>query len=399
MIIRREVYLDKLRRYYNKQLIKVITGQRRVGKSYLLKQVKDDIIEKIPGVNIIAIDKEEHEFDGINNHVDLINYVKSKTNPKKLNVLLIDEVQEVDCFEKALRSLLKKDYYDIYCTGSNAQVFSGQLATILSGRQIEIRLHSLSYPEFIMFHKLDNNKDSLYRYIKTGGLPYLIHLPVDDEIVFDYLKNIYATILYRDVIARHNLRDGVFIENMLNFLANNTGNLISANSISNYMKSQNNTKTVAIILNYLAYLQQSYFISAALRYDIQGKKIFESGAKYYFEDMGLRNAIAGYKTDQLGLIIENIVYNHLRFLGFNVYVGKLKNNEVDFVAKKGQQIVYIQVAYLLKDKSTIDREFGNLLAINDNYPKYVVSMDDFPFKSELEGIVHYNLFDFLNLSL
>jgi predicted AAA+ superfamily ATPase len=238
-LIKREKYLNRVRPYFNNKLIKVITGQRRVGKSYLLKQIAQEITIHHPSANIVFIDKERFEFDSIKTYVNLVEHIKKQSVPDT-NYIFIDEVQEIEGFEKALRSLLADGNYDIYCTGSNSHIFSGELATLLSGRQIEIRVHSLSFCEFLQFHKLSKSRESLMRYLKHGGLPYLIHITNEDEMVFDYLRNIYATILYRDIVSRNQIRDIAFLENLLRFLADNTGSIVSATKISAYLKSQNN---------------------------------------------------------------------------------------------------------------------------------------------------------------
>ena len=392
--IRRETYLTRIRPYYDKQLIKVLTGQRRVGKSFLLKQIKDEILLVHPGSNIIFIDKEKHEFDQLSDHTGLISFIK-KNSVSEMNYLFIDEIQEIDSFEKALRSLLSEGNYDIYCTGSNSQVLSGEMATYLSGRQIEIRVHSLSYQEFLSFHSLNNNKNSLSKYLRYGGLPYLIHLPLEDEIIFDYLKNILATILFRDIVHRYQIRDVPFLENLTQFLADNTGSIVSATRISAYMKSQKVSKAVSIIINYINYLENAYIVSNVRRKDVHGKKIFESGNKYYFEDLGLRNVIYGYKPSDISKIIENAVYNHLRIKKYRVNIGKMENLEIDFVAEKNNELIYIQVAYLLGDEKTQKREFGNLAMIRDHYPKYVISMDELPVNVSYKGIKHLSLASFL----
>ena len=395
-LLKREKYLSRVRPYYNKQLIKVITGQRRVGKSYFLKQIAEELKSVNPSGNIIFIDKEKFEFDGIKTYIHLVEYVKKHTS-SETNYVFIDEVQEIEAYEKALRSLLSDGNYDLYCTGSNSKVFSGELATLLSGRQVEIRVHSLSFSEFLQFHKLSKTRESLMRYIKHGGLPYLIHVTAEDEMVFDYLKNIYATILYRDIVSRNQIRDTAFLENLLRYLADNTGSIVSATKISTYLKSQKNSKTTSVIINYIAYLEQAYFVSGAKRQDIQGKKIFESGEKYFFEDIGLRNAIGGYKPTDIAKILENVVYNHLRFWGYSICIGKNLDKEIDFIAQRNGEYIYVQVAYLLSSDSVTEREFGNLLDIRDNYPKYVVTMDDFPAITTYKGIKHIHLIDFLSL--
>ena len=395
-LFKREKYLSRIRPYFNKQLIKVITGQRRVGKSYLLKQISNELAAIKPDGHFIFIDKEKFEFDEIKTYSDLVNYVKERSIPE-FNYVFIDEVQEIEGYEKALRSLLSDGNYDLYCTGSSSRIFSGELATLISGRQIEIRMHSLSFSEFLQFHILDKTRESLMRYLKHGGLPYLIHVEADDEMVFDYLRNIYATILYRDIVSRHKVRDTSFLENLLSYLADNTGSIVSANKISDYLKSQKTNKTASVVINYLSYLEQAYFVTGAKRQDIQGKKIFESGEKYFFEDIGLRNVIGGYKPNDIAKILENVIYNHLCFWGYSVCVGKQNQKEIDFIALRNGEYVYVQVAYLLSTAEVIDREFGNLLSIPDNYPKYVVTMDDFPAITTYKGIKHMHLLDFLSL--
>jgi len=392
--LKRESYLKRIRPYYGQQLIKVITGQRRVGKSYFLRQVKDELHKKYPKANIIYIDLEKLEFDTVRTYSDLYKYVRIKSS-KGLNILMIDEVQEVTEFERALKSLLSDGNFDIYVTGSNSMVFSGEIATYLSGRQVEIRVNSLSFPEFLIFNNLNADDKSLARYLKHGGLPYLRNLPDEDEAVWDYLRNIYATILYRDVISRYEVRDITFLENLTRFLADNTGNITSANNIAGYMKAHKQSKSVSVIISYLKYLEQSYFISKVRRQDVAGKRILSSGEKIYFQDLGLRNILTGYKPADIAKIIENVVYNHLVSQDFRIYTGKAEEREIDFIAEKDNETSYYQVTYKLADQKVVDREFGNLLQINDNYPKYVISMDSFPITASMKGVRHVRLIDFL----
>lgn len=396
IIVKRQTYLEKLKVYYNKPLIKVITGQRRVGKSYLLLQIKEEILSKNPDANILFIDKEKFEFDDIRTYRDLIKYTKSKRS-KAMNYLMIDEVQEIEDFEKALRSLLSDGNFDIYCTGSNSNIFSGKLASLLGGRQIEIRIHGLSFTEFLEFHGFKNNHEALSLYLKYGGLPYLMHLPKNDEVIFDYLKNIYATILYRDVVTRHQIRDTEFLDNLISYLADNTGNIFSANNIASYLKNQKSNKTVSVIINYLDFLEQAYFISSVKRKEIKGKKIFEFGEKVYFEDIGLRNSINGFNPSDMGKTIETVVYNHLCISGYKVFIGKDGEKEIDFIAEKKGDTQYFQVAWKIPSEKVLTREFGNLMKIPDNYPKYVISMDDIPASDSYKGIKHIHLKDFLTL--
>jgi len=394
-MIRRNLYIDAIKPYIGKDLIKVLTGQRRVGKSMILKLLAKEIKAIDNSANFIFIDKEGYEFDYIKTDKELNDYIDSKAKSGN-NYLFIDEVQEIDRFELILRSYNKKDNFDIYCTGSNAKIFSSELATYLSGRQIIFQIGSLNFQEFCLFHNLENNQESLLKYIKYGGLPYLIHLPENDKIRFEYLNNIFSTILMRDVVNRHQIRDPRFLSDLLKFISDNTGSIFSANKISKYLKSQQITKNVSLILNYLSYLEDAYFINKIKKTDVQGKKHFEVGKKYYFEDIGLRNALVGFKMKDIAKIIENIVFLHLKNSGYNINVGYLHDKEIDFVAEKDNEKIYVQATYLLSEQRTIDREFGTLMNIKDNYPKYVVSFDSFSALNTYKGIKHLTLLEFLN---
>ena len=393
----RQNYLEKISPYINKDLIKVVVGQRRVGKSYFLFQIMDKISKEMKNPNLIYINKELYEFDRIKDYKDLLDFINSKKSNRAKNYIFIDEVQDILQFEKALRSLQAEGNFDIYCTGSNARLLSGELASYLSGRYIEIKIFSLSYPEFLYFHKLENNKDSFFKFIKYGGLPYLINLQLEDVIVYDYLKNIYSTILFKDIVARYSIRNVSFLENLVKYIADNTGGMVSAKKISDFLKSQRINISPNIVLNYLSYLVAAFFIFKVQRSEIASKKVFEIGEKYYFEDLGLRHSIVGYKQQDIGKILENLVYIHLLISGYDVTVGKLGNREIDFVCEKGRDKLYVQVAYLITDEKVNEREFGNLLAIKDNYPKIVVSMDEM-IGSEYQGIRHVNIRDFLSES-
>jgi len=394
--IKRPTYLDLIKPYIDKDIIKVLIGQRRVGKSFMLFQIMDEIMSIHKNPNIIYVNKELHDFENIHNHNDLLDYIESKENKKGKKYIFIDEVQDIEGFEKALRSLQAKGGYDIYCTGSNAKLLSGELATYLSGRYIEIKIYSLSFIEFIEFHKLKNDKDSLIKYFKYGGLPYLINLELNDHIIYDYLKNIYAAILFKDIVKRHNVRNINFLENLVRYVAVNTGSLVSSKKISDFLKSQRIQISPQLVLDYLNHLESAFFIFKALRADIISKKIFEIGEKYYFEDLGLRHSIIGYKANDINKILENAVYQHLKISGYHVFVGKSGDKEIDFVCEKSGKKIYVQVTYLLQDEKTVNREFGNLLGIKDNYPKYVVSMDDAMSGSDFKGIEHFHILDFLS---
>jgi hypothetical protein len=391
--IKRSHYLKKIEPFIDQELIKIIVGQRRVGKSYFLYQIMDKIKREKPQAKIIYINKELYKFDSLKNSDDLYNYIKTESQDNK-NYVFIDEIQEIENYEKAVRSLLAEQRFDIYCTGSNASMFSSEFSTLLSGRYIEIKMHSLSYPEFLIFQQLENTPDSLMKYIKYGGLPYLYNLELKDEIVYEYIKNIYNTIVLKDVVSRKNIRNVDLLENLISYLASNCGSIISAKKIADFLKSQKIKIQAKTVGNYLQYLVESYFINKVRRARIRGKKIFEFGEKYYFEDLGLKHSIRRYTQQDIGKVLENMVYNHMKFKGFNINVGKLGDKEVDFVCQKGEQKIYIQVCYLIPDKKVYAREFGNLLKIEDNYPKIVISMDQ-SIGDSYKGIEHLHIRDFL----
>lgn len=393
-IIKRSNYTDKIEPFMRKSIIKALTGQRRVGKSFLLYQLIETIRQEDPAAHIIYINKEDFEFEYMQTAKDLYDYIASKHIDGAYNYIFIDEIQDIAGFEKALRSLLLDEYNDIYITGSNANLLSGELATYLSGRYIEIKVYSLSYPEFLEFHKLNDNTESYDKYCKYGGLPYLINLPLKEETANEYLKSVYNTIVFRDVVARYNLRSTSFLEKLIQFLSENIGNLFSAKGISDYLKSQHSTVSVNQVQNYVTYLTNAFLIHKVPRYDLTGKRIFEIGEKYYFENMGIRNIIVGYRINDRAKLLENIVYNHLLYKGYEVKVGIQGTQEIDFICEKEQEKLYIQVALRLDSEKTVEREYGNLLKIQDNYPKIVISEDEFS-GNTYEGIQHYTIRKFL----
>jgi predicted AAA+ superfamily ATPase len=394
--IKRPLYIDKIKPFIGKQVIKVLTGQRRVGKSYLLLQLIDEIKQLNADANIIYMNIEHHEFDVIRTHTALYEYVATQLKSGVSNFLLIDEVQEVNSFELCLRSLLAECKCDIICTGSNAKMLSGELATTLSGRYVQFPIYTLSYSEFLEFHQLENVNKSLTLYLQLGGMPYLIHTGLEESVVMEYLRNVNSTILLKDVVARENIRNVSFLENLTAFLADNTGSILSALNISKYLKSQMQLVPTQTVLNYLRALTNAYYVHKVQRAEVKGLKIFEVGEKYYFEDLGLRNAIRhfDYRND-VNKLMENVVYLDLKRKGYTVFVGQIGQKEVDFMAEKNGERLYVQVAYMLTDQQTIDREFGNLLLIADNYPKYVVTMDEISAGKDFKGIRQIHLRDFL----
>jgi hypothetical protein len=393
-IIERKAYTSGIEPFMRKPVIKVLTGQRRVGKSYMLFQLIKRILNDDREANIIYINNEDIQFDFIVTAADLVRFIKSKSVSNGLNYIFIDEIQEIPGFEKAVRSLLLDNKNDIYITGSNAKLLSGEFATFLGGRTVETRIYSLSYSEFLQFHKLGDSEDNLEKYFFFGGLPFLINLSLTDEVVFEYLKNIYNTIIYRDVVTRHHLRNTYFLEQLVRFLADNTGSLFSSKSISDFLKSQKVMIPHNQVQAYTGYLSEAFLVNRVLRYDIQGKRIFETGEKYYFEDMGIRNAIIGYRPGDKAKILENIVYNELLFRGYEVNTGWKKDHETDFIATRNNEKTYLQVALTLDSDETIKREFGNLLEIEDNYPKLVITADK-KYRNTVKGVEHKNIRSFL----
>jgi len=373
----RSHYLAKVRPFMDQRMIKVITGQRRVGKSYLLFQLINFIRDKKGGQHFLYINKEDLAFSFIKNAADLNEYVLANKAKHATTYVFIDEIQDIADFGTALRSLLLHDDIDLYCTGSNANLLSGDIAGHLSGRYVEVEVYSLAYAEFLSFHHLEDNDHSLDKFMKYGGLPYLRHLELKDEVVFEYLKNIYNSIVYRDIINRYAVRNTPFLEQLVVFLAAHTGSIFSAKKISDFLKSQRINMAPNQVQTYIQHLVNAFLIHKVARYDLVGKRVFEIGEKYYFENLGIRHGIWGYRLEDRGKIMENVVYKHLLFKGHKVQVGIQGNKEVDFIAEKGGEKMYVQVALSILEPDSMDREFGNLKNIPDNYPKKVVSMQAF----------------------
>lgn len=392
----RQLYIDKIERYLGKETIIVLVGQRRVGKSYMMKMIRDRK-KADDSNNIIFIDKEKREFDYIQSYQDLNDYIGEHFLSDKHNYILIDEIQDIREFERSIRSYRTEPNTDIIITGSNARMLSNELSTLIGGRYKEIYIQSLSYNEFLEFHQLSDNNEALALYIQYGGLPALAKIGLEEDDAREYQMDIYHTVLLKDVIMRNQIRNVPFLENLVRFLADNTGKLISANSISKYMKSQGESIASAAITNYISFLCEAYILHKVNRYDIHGKRIFETNDKFYFEDNGIRNAIAGgTREGDIEKVIENIIYQHLIRLGYQVYVGQLQAGEIDFVCTKpGSERIYVQASYIIYDDATREREFGNLRAIKDNYPKYVISMTPLLTKNDDDGITHLHLRKFL----
>lgn len=400
-LISRKYYADKVDSWLGKGQIIVLVGQRRIGKSFVLKdfmlrhEVETD-------ANIIYIDKEKKDFDFIKNYTDLNDYIDKKFAKEKHNFILIDEIQDIEEWERSVRSYRSEDNTDIIITGSNARMLSSDLSTLLSGRCQEIHVHGLSYSEFLTFHELEDNDDSLSKYLNYGGLPGLRQIGIDnEEHVHDYLQGVLNTVVLKDIIERHNIRNVAFLNKLLQYLADNTGKPTSANNISNYMKSIGTTVSTNVVVDYSSYFEEAYLMKCVQRYDIHGKKILETNGKYYFEDVGIRNLLSGLnsRVKDIEKVLENVVYQHLTQLNFDVRIGQLQAGEVDFVCTKNDIKVYVQVSYLIATEETTEREFGTLSKIKDNYPKYVISLSPLVTRSNYDGIIHLGLREFLKNGL
>ena len=395
VVINRPYYLAKALAFKDSGLIKLFLGQRRVGKSYMLFQVMKELERQNDQVNLVYINKEHPDFRMLNDENSLFDYLAPlKKNGE--NHLFFDEVQEVSGFVNILRGLLATGEWNIWCTGSNAVLLSQDVAGLLSGRVITQEIHPLNYREFLLFHRLGDDRISLEKYMRYGGLPHLIRLNLEDDIVYEYLKGIYATILFKDVVARHGIKNIYFLERLVAFCADSTGSLLSAKKISDFLISQKVNIAPVRVLEYLLFLTHAFFLSRIRRYDLKGKRILEVGEKYYFADLGLRNAIIGYRNNDLSKILENAVMLHMQSQGFQIQIGTLGQKEIDFICERNHERIYIQAALRITDDAVFNREFGNLKLIEDNYPKYVVTFDDFTGNTH-EGIIQVNLKEFLKI--
>ena len=396
---RRNLYLKKIIPFVNKPVIKVITGMRRVGKSYLLKLIIETLsAQKSNGSDqILYINKESLDYDFIKDYKDMHKYVKSSfKSVEGSKYLLVDEIQEIHNWEKAVSSLFSEGDIDIFLTGSNAHLLSSEIATLISGRFVEFPVYTLSFEEFLLFrgkNKKDMNTEFPI-YLKFGGFPAIHHFDFDEEVVYQYISSLYNTILLKDVIKRNNVRNVHLLENITRYVFDNVGNIFSAKKISDYVKSKKMKVGTETIQNYISYILSTFALHKVARYDIKGKRILEIHEKYYLGDIGMRHALLGYKAADISGILENIVYLELKRRGYQIYIGKFGNREIDFIAEKENRKMYIQVTYMLSSPETIEREFSALRSIKDNYPKYVISMDTV-FGNDFEGIRRINLIEFL----
>jgi uncharacterized protein len=401
----REIYLKKISLFLGKPMIKVLTGMRRVGKSTLLAMVRDRLISQgIKPQQIVFINMESLEFGHIKTYLDLDRFIrksfKGVTGPR---TIFIDEIQEIEGWEKAAASLLANKTGDLIISGSNAHLLSSDLATLLTGRYVEIPVFPLGFREFLEFRRpqLSGKEPDIsaefQHFLHYGGLPGIHFLPFEDEAVHPYLSSILNTILLKDVVRRYQIRDVAHLERITGFVLDNCGHIITAKSIADYFKSQRIRITVDTVLNYLEYMSGSYLVNQVKRYAVKGKRQMELYEKYYPGDTGLQMGRTGFRPGDISGVLESVVYLELRRRGYTVSIGDLNGREIDFVAEKSGERLYLQIAYLLADPQTVDREFGNLEKIPDHFPKMVLSLDTY-WGQGRQGVAWKNLVDFLQES-
>ena len=371
--IRRNDYIAQVSSLLGKGEAVVLTGHRRAGKSCILELLSDEL--SADG-HVIYIDMEDPANADLVTFHELSEKIKAGVVEGR-NYVLIDEVQEVEEFEKALRYWVKQDGVDVVVTGSNAAMLSSDIASSFAGRYHRVHVSSLDYREFLQFYGLEDSDNAFSQYLRWGGLPFLYRIPLEDERTrTEYLGSIYDTIFVKDIVRRKNVRNVALLDNLARFVADNSGKVFSANSISKYLKGNSLAVSANTVGEYMDALCDTYMIDRVKRYDIKGKSVFEQQDKYYFEDLGLRNYLCRDKRSlDMEKVLEGAVYLKLKRSGYDVYVGQLNGKEIDFVARRGDELIYVQVALQLSGEETYEREFGNLKLIKDNYPKYVVTMD------------------------
>lgn len=394
----RTIYTEELSKYIDNKLVKIIIGIRRSGKSFLLKLLKNQLEDKgVSTKNIIELNFESMKHFDYRNYKTLYEYIMEKSESLKGKIYLIfDEIQEVSKWENAIRSFLVDLDCDIYLTGSNAHLLSSDLSTYLAGRFIELKIYPLSFKEYLSFNGVEENEveNAFYDYLKYGGFPGLHHLPNDENVYNQYLDGIYNSVLLKDVVQRNNIRNPELLKLILWYIMDNIGQIFSGKNISNYLKEQGRKVGIETIYKYIEALIDAMVIYPAKRYDIKGKKILKRLEKYYLVDLGLRFNVLGYRKNDISQLLENIVYLELLRKGYKVYVGKEQNREIDFIAIKRNEKLYIQVTYVLHNDKVIEREYKPLRKVEDNYPKLVLSLDKMPIGVQ-EGIQWMNIIDFL----
>jgi predicted AAA+ superfamily ATPase len=399
-MIKRATYTDKLKKFIGKPQIKIITGIRRSGKSTILRLLIDELMDRGVSQNqIIYLNFESFANLHLRHASSLYDEVKGRITDSGNHYLLFDEVQEVEDWEKAVNSFLVDFNADIYITGSNSHLLSSELSTFLAGRYVEIPIFTLSFSEFLEFKKsyaeLSADPLSLFvEYLRKGGFPVIHTLDYEEETAYQVVRDIYDSVILRDSVQRHKIRDIELLNRVIHYAFDNIGNTFSGKNVADYFKSQQRKIDINTVYNYLQALESAFILYRVSRYDLKGKEILKTQEKFYLADISLLYATMGYRDRMISGVLENLVFLELKRRGYSVYVGKHDQREIDFVAEQNGQKIYIQVAYKLESPEAIDREFGPLLPIDDHFPKYVVTMDEF-FKDTIQGIKHRHISGFL----
>ncbi|MDO4203978.1 MAG: ATP-binding protein [Selenomonadaceae bacterium] len=394
-MIKREQYIKKIRPFINTDVVKVLTGIRRCGKSVMLELIQRELLEQgVSESQILCLNFEDLANVDLCDAMKLNRWVMEKAKDISGRVyLFLDEVQEVKEWERAVNSLRVALDADIYVTGSNAKLLSGELATYLAGRYVQFTIYPFSYREFLLSQNTGDSPQMFQRYILRGGMPFLLNLAYQPDVSKQYLKDIYSSVMLKDIIQRNRLRDADLLERILLYILGGIGNIVSASSITKYLKSENRKASNDTVLSYLNACTSAYLFCKIPRWDLQGKRLLSVNEKYYAADVGIREAVYGNNMRDINQVLENIVCLELLSRNYKVMIGKAGEYEVDFVAEKDGKRIYIQVTYLLAGEETIRREFGVYNHVRDNHPKYVLSMDELDFSRE--GIRHENIRHFL----
>lgn len=400
-MIHRKIYIDQLKDFIDKPLVKILTGVRRSGKSSVMLLLKEELLKRqISPKQIIYINLESFTFSELKESKALYQYVSERALKGERSYLLIDEIQEVAEWERAINAFLVDLNIDIYLTGSNAHLLSSELATHLAGRYIEIPIYTLSFSEYLQFsahYSLSDKqttKELFLKYLRLGGFPILHTSTYNEASAYKIIYDIYSSVILRDTVQRYNIRDVELLERVIKYAFDNIGNTFSGKNVADYFKSQQRKIDINTVYNYLSALEGAFILYRTPRYDIKGKEILKTQEKFYLSDIGLLYATMGFRNSKINGILENIVFLELKRRGYQVYVGKVDLKEIDFIAEKQGGKIYVQVAYKLESQATVEREFSELIGIEDQHPKFVVTMDDF-WRESIEGVRHLYITDFL----